>query len=276
MVVHWNQPAACARTISVLRREPGVGVILVDNGSDPDAVERLRLLADVVVESGGNVGFGPGANAGLRWWLAHTNSTWCAVMPHDALPADGVLRRLVDEGDAHPDAGLVCADVGDQASPAIDPYLGPYPGPGATHDGYEPVAYPHGTLFVMRRAFAEDVGLFDERYFAYNEEAELGLRATAAGWQVGLVRGAVVENPGQGNISGIVDYLMVRNTIVMIREHISVYHAVMRTLVALVQLGLGLVRRRRRAPWFNARARVLAIRHAWSGRMGPPPPELTG
>ena len=44
-------------------------------------------------------------------------------------------------------------------------------------------------MLFARRGALEDVGLFDERYFAYCEEADLGLRAVAAGWEVGLVRG---------------------------------------------------------------------------------------
>ena len=47
-------------------------------------------------------------------------------------------------------------------------------------EGWEPVDYPHGTLLLARRACLEDVGLFDERYFSYCEEADLGLRARAA------------------------------------------------------------------------------------------------
>ena len=41
---------------------------------------------------------------------------------------------------------------------------------------------------LARRECLADVGLFDERYFAYCEEAELAIRAKQAGWQVG--RGA--------------------------------------------------------------------------------------
>lgn len=275
VVVHWNQPRACERTLRRLRRQGcPVHLLVVDNGSTGHAVDRLRPLADEVIETGANLGYGPGANVGLRHWLATSESPWCVVVPHDALPDEGVLRQLVEAGDEHPRAGLVCADVGDQASPTVDPYLGPLPGPAKVRNGYEPVAYPHGTCVAFRRDFARDVGLFDERYFAYNEEAELGLRAATRGWEVGLVRGAMVENPGQGNVSGIVDYLMLRNTILLLREHFGLWPAVFRTIVAVGQLGLGMVRRRRRAPWFSARARVLALRHAWSGQFGPPPAEL--
>lgn len=275
VVVHWNQPQACERTIRALRASTTpTTIVVVDNGSAPGTADRLHHLADAVIETGENLGFGPGANVGLRDWLDHGSEAWCAVVPHDAVAQPDVLERLVAEGSAHPRAGLLCGDVGDQASPVIDPFLGPLHGPAKVRDGYETVAYPHGTLFVMRRACAMEVGLFDERYFAYNEEADLGLRATAAGWEVGLVRNAMVENPGQGNLSRTVDYLMERNTIMMLRDHFGLRQAITRTLIGVGQLALGVVLPRRRAPWFDARARVLALTHAWRGVSGPPPAEL--
>ncbi len=274
-MVHWNQPQSCRRTLERLRAETIKShVVVVDNGSPRGSLQHFESLADQVVEAGKNLGFGTGANVGLRMWLDSGESEWCAVLPHDALPEPGVISRLVDEGDRHRGAGLLCADVGDQASPTIDSHLGPLPGPAVVRNGFEPVDYPHGTLMLIRRRCAAEVGLFDERYFAYNEEADLGIRARDAGWEVGLIRGAMVENPGQGNVTGIVDYLMLRNTIVMLREHFGLWPAMFRTILAVGQLALGIVRKRRRAPWFNARARVLAIRHAWSGRMGPPPAAL--
>lgn len=275
VVVHWNQPERCARTLEQLRRQQvDAHVVVIDNGSEAGSVDHFRSLADEVVETGTNLGFGTGANIGLRLWLTEGDTEWCAVLPHDALPETGVIARILAEGALHPEAGLLCADVGDQASPTIDPFMGPLPGPAAVRDGFESVDYPHGTLMLVRRRCATEVGLFDERYFAYNEEADLGIRVRAAGWEVGLIRGAMVENPGQGNVTAVIDYLMLRNTIVMLREHFGLWNATFRTILASGQLVLGLVRKRRRAPWFNAEARVLAIRHAWSKRMGPPPESL--
>ena len=36
---------------------------------------------------------------------------------------------------------------------------------------------------LFRRECLEDVGLFDERYFAYGDEMEIGLRAARHGWK---------------------------------------------------------------------------------------------
>ena len=76
---------------------------------------------------------------------------------------------------------------------------------------------------LARRECLAEVGLFDERYFAYCEEAELALRAKRAGWQVGVVRGAEVRNTDVGSRAAVVDYLQLRNTLLMVREHSGRY-----------------------------------------------------
>ena len=147
-----------------------------------------------LVEAGANTGFGPGANIGFRWFLARRPAPWLAVCPHDAHPLPGCLERLVAVSAAQPRAGLASADVGDNLTPVVDRYFGAIPAEATVAEGWEPAGYPHGTLMLARREVLTDVGLFDERYFAYCEEAELAIRAKQAGWQVGVVRGAEIRN----------------------------------------------------------------------------------
>jgi GT2 family glycosyltransferase len=126
--------------------------------------------------------------------------------------------------DERPRAGLACADVGDDATPIVDPYFGGILAPAAIDEGWEAAGHPHGTLMLARRACLEDVGLFDERYFAYSEEADIALRATRAGWGVGIVWGAVVRNAGMTSEIGVPEYLMQRNTLMLVRDHFGRGH----------------------------------------------------
>ena len=115
----------------------------------------------------------------------------------------------------------------------------------------------------------EEVGLFDERYFAYCEEADLALRAAAAGWECGLVRGAMVRNPYVGSASAAIDYLQLRNTLLLVREHSGRYHAFIRYVIALWHLASGAVFPSRRGPVLErARGRVAALADfaAWTLR----------
>ena len=170
--------------------------------------------------------------------------------------------------------GLASADVGDGAVPVIDPYLGTIDAPPTVERGFERSGYPHGTLMLARRRCIEDVGFFDERYFAYCEESELALRAAAQGWQCGLIRGAVVRNPGMSASIERVAYLQLRNTLLMLREHYGRRQAWFRIGVALVQIPMGLVHAPARGLHWSPRGRLLGIRDHLRKRYGPPPDDI--
>jgi N-acetylglucosaminyl-diphospho-decaprenol L-rhamnosyltransferase len=280
VIVHRETPDPVLRTVADFLEQSLVPrIVVVDNGSSPATVARLRaeLPAGVeLIEAGTNTGFGPGANIGFRWFLAHDPAPWLAVCPHDAHPLPGCIERLVTVAAEQPRAGLASADVGDGLTPVLDRYFGAIPAAATVGEGWEPAGYPHGTLMLARRACLTDVGLFDERYFAYCEEAELAIRAKRAGWQVGVVRGAEVRNTDVGSRAAVVDYLQLRNTLLMVREHSGLYHATIRLLIAIGDLAVGLVAPSRRGPYWAPRARVLAIAHHLRGRYGAPPDDLFG
>lgn len=296
VLVHWNQPERCHAALAAFgAQDVPLRVTVVDNGSHPDAVARLKdgLGDDVeLIETGANLGFGPGANVGLRRWLTYGDSEWVAVTPHDALPAPGCLATVLGAVAVRPRAGLACADVGDGRTPVVDPYFGgitldaaqmsarrrrrPSAVAGDSGgDAWEPAGYPHGTLLFARRACLAEVGLFDERYFAYCEEADLGERARRAGWDVGIVRGARVGNPYLGGHADVVDYLMLRNTLLLVRSYFGRYRALVRAVIAVGHLVSGMVRPASR-PWlFAPAARVRALADHARRRYGPPPASLS-
>lgn len=279
VLVHWNQPERLAATVAAFHASTGVDVriTVVDNESAPAnrrAIEAIDGI-DEIVDSGGNLGFGPGANVGFRRFLADADDgDWVALAPHDALPAPDCLARIVGEVTARPEAGLACADYGDGATPVVDPYFGGIPAPATVAEGWEPAGYPHGTLLVARRDCLTDVGVFDERYFSYCEEAELGVRASRAGWDVGLIRGAMVRNPQLHGALPAVSYLQLRNTLLLVRETSGCYHAFIRFQLAALQLGVGLVAPSRRDPYWHVEGKVRGMVDFLRGRFGPPPPDL--
>jgi hypothetical protein len=281
VLVHWNRADACLRTVEQFRSQGmPISVLVVDNGSRPAELDRLRAglasLEDVeLIEAGENLGFGPGANVGLRTWLERGSTEWCLLAPHDAEPAPGCLQMLAAAVTSDPMAGLACADVGDGQTPMLDPYFGGITrAAGSTTSGWEPADYPHGTLMALRRDCLDEVGLFDEGYFSYCEEADLGSRARAAGWDVGLVRGAMVRNPELHGALPAVSYLQLRNTLLLVRERSGCYHAFIRFQLAALQLGVGLVSPSRRDPYWHVEGKVRGMVDFLRGRFGPPPPEL--
>src|SRR5437660_951986 len=278
VIVHWNQAERCVRTGRAFAAQRGVDarLIVVDNASAPAAVAEVAagLPAGEVVCVGRNVGFGGAANVGVRRWLEQGTGEWVVVAPHDALPEPDCLRRLLDAVAERPRAGLASAEFGEPGKPVVDRYFGGILVDRRRDEGWEDAGHPHGTLLLARRGCLDDIGLFDERYFAYCEEADLGLRATAAGWEVGVVWGAIVRNPSVSVRSEVAEYLMLRNSLLLVREHFGRYPAFIRICFALVnttRLGLHPAAR---GPFFSWPARRRALRDFLRRRLGPPPPEL--
>ncbi len=273
VIVHRDQPDHCAAAVRSFQAQgPAVSVTVVDNGSTPATGTKLKeLLPDVeIVSAGANLGFGPGANLGWRRWLDQGQGEWVAVAPHDALPRPGCVRRLFEEIAARPDAGVVCAEFGPEFDlvPTVDWILGGFYLPAVRGAGWQDVDYAHGTLLLARRATLEQIGLFDERYFAYCEEVDLSLRARAAGWRVGLVWGAIVDN-GRLPDQLLADYLQTRNTLLLVRSHFGRYAAAVHTVLALWR-ALGRIRHdsRRWRQHLNIQTRALV--DFGRGRFGPP------
>lgn len=279
ILIHWNQAGPCLDTIAAFRAQPEVaGFIVVDNGSRPGELNSLRAnLGDdvVLIEVGHNSGFGPAANRGWEQWLADQDGPqWSAIAPHDAHPDPGTLGAMLSAVADRPRTGLMCADVGDGFTPVIDPVLGTIDGPATVDSGFEPADYPHGTLLMARRDCIADIGMFDERYFAYCEEADLGMRARLGGWEVGLIRGARVRNQHVNTPAPIIDYLKERNILLFLADHFGRRKVAIRSILSLWQLVAGVVHRSGRAEYWSGRARIYALRDAALRRWGPPPPEV--
>jgi GT2 family glycosyltransferase len=276
VLVHRDQPERLRATVDAFRAQTvPTRMVVVDNGS----VFVPGDLGDdvVVIETGENLGFGPGANVGFRWFLEQSAADvgdLVALAPHDALPAPDALERIVGAFTDRARAGLACADYGDGATPVVDAYFGGILAPATVTEGWEPAGHPHGTLLVARRECLDEVGLFDERYFAYCEEADLGLRAADLDWEIGLVRGAMVENPNMHGALGAVSYLQLRNTLLLVREHSGCYHAFIRYQLAMLQLASGLISPSRRDPYWHVEGKVRALVDFALGRYGPPPAAL--
>jgi N-acetylglucosaminyl-diphospho-decaprenol L-rhamnosyltransferase len=283
-IIHRDQPQRCVRTVhAFLEQDVDIDLTVIDNGSSPPAVEHLEQeLPDIaIVALGSNRGFGPAANAGLRPWLAAGTTDWAVIAAHDALPEPGCLRRLLGVVAARPGAGLASAVYGEpnvgvwlervQMKPVVDRYFGSIL-VDANHDtGWEDAGHPHGTLMVANRACLLDVGLFDERYFAYCEEADLGERARRAGWEVGVVWDAVVRNPHMSAAPAAVEYLQLRNSLLLVRDHFGRYPAFIRLTMAVGDTAVRTLLPKRRTPIFSLPARCRAIVDFGRGRYGPPP-----
>lgn len=228
IIVTWNGREQLVRCLRALERQTWRDrvTVVVDNASTdgtPEIVTRefpdVRLLANRT-----NLGFAAANNIGIR----ATDAPFVATLNNDAVPEPGWLEALVRMAEGDPTLGSVasrmvfardpwtidsCGVALDRAGIAWD-LLGGYPA--EVIDRPREVFGPCAGAALYRRTMLEDVGLFDEDYFAYLEDVDLAWRARLRGWRCQLAPDAVVRHEHAatlGDASPLKRYLLARNKV---------------------------------------------------------------
>ena len=210
VVVTYASASTVAGTVTALPIARLADLVVVDNDSPDDTVRVVEALGVRVVQQH-NAGFGGGCNRGVAE-LSPAAELVLFLNP-DAVLQEADLVRLVEHLRAHPRCAVVGPRVVHAGEPSysagslatltseLRPLL-PAPLSGlwasrrlpVTHAVTGPVGYVEGACFLVRRQVLADVGGFDERYFLYFEEMDLGRRLAEAGHEVHLCADAVVEH----------------------------------------------------------------------------------
>lgn len=179
-----------------------------------------------VIANDRNVGFGAAVNQAFR----RSKAPYLAVLNDDALADRNWLSALVAAMEDRPDAGMCASQVRLAGSGALDSAgmllcldgSSKQRGHGEPAEAYvrkEEALLPSGSAALYRREMLEEIGLFDESFFLYCEDTDLGLRARWAGWECLYVPAAVVEHRyshSSGKASALKAYYVERNRLYVI------------------------------------------------------------
>ncbi len=197
VIVNWNGrrlletclPAVAAQTYASFE------VVVMDNGSTDGSAEWLGEHFPQVglIRNESNIGFCAANNQAF----AATPAPYLAALNNDAAPDPQWLAELVRAMESDPRVGMcaskiLCWDrrnIIDSAGIAPDRSgtfwqlrAGEPDDPGESPVPRE-VFGPSGAAALYRRAMLDQVGGFDEDFFAYLEDADLAWRARMAGWK---------------------------------------------------------------------------------------------
>lgn len=225
IVLNWNGVDDTIECVDALLTGQGVDyrVVLVDNGSSGDDLERLRARyggrARIELRRNPqNLGFARGVNAVLTELLADPDARpkFVALLNNDAIPESGWLSALVSAAESS-GAGAVASrmlryDDPNKLDNAGHIFLNtgeilPRGGgqPAGDYSESVPVEGVCGGACLLRSAMLEDIGLFDEFFSTGYEDAELGLRAMLAGYSQIFAPRAVVRHRIGASIDKIRD-----------------------------------------------------------------------
>ncbi len=181
-------------------------IIAVDNQSPEPEAEYLRKSWSQVkvLVSAENSGYAGGNNLGLKKALAEGFDYAWVLNPDTVMEADS-LKKMVAAGEADEEIGCLQPKIliydqpeliqtgGNQMHYLGLAYSGGYKQPTESLTGApRPVAYASGAALLLKREVLEQVGLFEERFFMYHEDADLGWRAWLAGFKSVVVPEAVI------------------------------------------------------------------------------------
>lgn len=258
-------------------------IVRTDNLSSSDdcigatAFGHKRLT---ILETGSNLGYAGGNNAGIRIAIAN-GADYVWILNNDTVVERHALSVLVSRMGRSADVGLCGVTVMRYYEPELVHVTG-----GASFDetnGQQKLlghgeridtlpeaaaveaslSYVAGSAVLVCRRFLGDVGLMDERYFLYYEELDWAIRGKAKGYSLGYAPDAIVYHK-EGGSSGssarnpipspLREYYLTRSLLLIIRKYYP-----RSTTRVLFQLILQLARHVLTGKLVNAHALVLAV-----------------
>jgi GT2 family glycosyltransferase len=183
-------------------------LIVLDNGSTDGSVLRIRTrFPDVeVVELGENFGFARGNNAGIRVALER-GAEYVWLLNNDTTVDSNALRALVEKADQDPKIGAVGSAIYSMDQPE---HLQLWGGGrvswlGRSHYFSGPVSdeevqFLTGASLFLRCSTIRGLGLLDEGFFMYWEDADYCFRMRRAGWKLAVSGDSRVWHKEQGTV----------------------------------------------------------------------------
>lgn len=232
VIPNWNGREwlrGCLDSVAAQTLPPSE-VIVVDNGSTDGSLELLSDRAPAVrtIELGRNTGFAFAVNRGLE----AAGAELVALVNNDVVLEPDWLERMVAALNAHPEAASVASKMVDLQDPGILYDAGDF----LRRDGLceqrgrferDDGSFDRpGEAFsacagagLYRRDAVLAAGGFDERYFAYIEDVDLGLRLRLRGWTCRYEPAAVARHAGGGSSEQLERPLLAwveRNTLLLV------------------------------------------------------------
>ena len=208
-------------------------LIVVDNDSGDGSEQQIRAAVPgvTVIQAGSNTGFAGGCNLGV----AHAKGEYVAFINNDARPDRGWVRAAVEVLEAEPQVASVASKVLDWEGKLVDYVDGSLTWFGmgykrevekpdsSAYDTPKDVLFGTGAAMFVRTSVYRDSGGFDERFFMFYEDVDLGWRLNLLGHRVRYVPGSVAYHRHHVTMKKFGNYresyLLERNALLMMYKN---------------------------------------------------------
>ena len=216
IIVNWNGEHFLFRCLSALMSQTvkPQEIILVDNASSDGSLEVARRFPAVrLLAQDRNTGFARGNNLAIE--AAAAECEWIALINPDAFAEPRWLEALLVAAESNPRFDVFGSKLINASAPLLldgagDVYhvsglvwrMG-HGIPASALQGFEyEVFSPCAAAALYRRSALLEVGGFDEDFFCYVEDVDLGFRLRLAGYRCLYVPKSVVHHVGSGTTGG--------------------------------------------------------------------------
>jgi GT2 family glycosyltransferase len=201
ILVNWNGREVTLDCLASLRRVtyPALRTVVVDNASTDGSVAEIRARypeVEVLVMAE-NLRFAGGNNAGMRHALS-AGAEYILLLNNDTVVDPGCIEPLVAPLKADPLIGMAAPKIYYHAAPdliwfaggVVSMWTGTMRHTGireADHGQYDTprdIEYATGCCVMVRSAVLREVGMLDESFFIYGEDADWSMRVREAGYRI--------------------------------------------------------------------------------------------
>jgi GT2 family glycosyltransferase len=249
VILNWNGLEDSIECLESLKKitYSNYNVILIDNGSSGNDAQVLQTrFGDYIhlIKNDKTYGFAGGTNIGIKYSLEHSKPDYILSLNNDTIVDPKFLDRLVDAMESDKSIGITGPKVYYYDNKNYIQSLGAglvmsigmtfSIGKGKIDAGkilqQRSVDYI-GFCLLISTDLIKKIGLLDETYFCYCEDADYSLRAKRAGYKVKCVPEAaiwhkkrmkkrLIDKLSEGmNVSESVEYYSTRNRFKLMRKH---------------------------------------------------------
>ncbi|HBI17371.1 MAG: hypothetical protein UR60_C0024G0006 [Candidatus Moranbacteria bacterium GW2011_GWF2_34_56] len=198
IILNYNGKNILKKTLESVYKlsYPNYQVVVVDNDSMDGSFEEARLSFGKFnfIKNNQNVGFAAGNNVAIKWALEKM-ADYVFLLNNDALIEKDSLTKLIDEARKDEAIGILSPVIyrGDSDKVWFSGGKINWLKMRAEHvDNISETQYITGCAMLIKKDVFKKIGLLDEKFFLYYEDADFSFRAARAGFKLKIVKVASV------------------------------------------------------------------------------------
>ncbi len=235
LILNWNGADDTVQLIQNLQNVeyPFFDILVIDNDSSDNSVNKIhKAFSEIeIIQTDSNLGYAGGNNVGLRIAIERAYD-YVLILNNDLTVAPDIVDLLLDAFRKDTRIAIAGPKIYRTDKPEelfypawkidLNKWLFYRAGNAPDPSGITDVDFVQGCAMMLRTVFIEEVGMFDERFHLYCEDADLAVRARVEDWRTVEVEATSAWHRGYGSSgrnSPLKTYYSLRNRLLFIKKH---------------------------------------------------------